>query len=145
MSNYQSGESRRRDIEATTTVAKALQARKERLRQPPTVKPTPKRLSTEGQLERSIYLTNLALNKYEVKLEDGDELDATDEIRFMALLDTIRKNEATLAGIRAKQKTDDMGPVEIALGLVDTGMDIDDVLAMYPGNKAVHSALEKRR
>jgi hypothetical protein len=145
MSNYESGESRRREIQATTTVAKALQAKKERLRLPPAVKPEYKRLSTVGQLERSIYLTNLALNKYEVMLEDGDELDPTDESRFMALLDTIRKTEATLAGIQAKQKTDDMGPVEIALGLVDTGMDIDDVLAMYPNNKAVSSALEKRR
>jgi hypothetical protein len=145
MSNYESGDSRRRDIEATTTVAKALKARKERLRQPPAVKPTYKRLSTEGQLERSIHLTNLALNKYEVKLEDGDELTGEEERVFMSLLDTIRKTEATLAGIQAKAKTDDMGPVEIALGLVDTGMDIDDVLAMYPNNKAVGAALEKRR
>ena len=145
MSNYESGHGRRRDIEAATTVSKALKAKKERLRLPPAIKPKYKRLSTVGQLERSIYLTNLALNKYEVMLEDGDELSPVDESRFMALLDTIRKTEATLAGIQAKAKTDDMGPVEIALGLVDTGMDIDDVLAMYPNNKAVGAALEKRR
>jgi len=145
MSNYQDGESRRRDIEGATTVMKALAAKKERLKQPPTVQSTYKRLTTEAQLERSIYLTNLALNKYEVKLEDGEELDPTEESRFMSLLDTIRKLEATLCGIQAKQKTDDMGPVEIARGLVDTGMEIDVVLAMYPGNKGVRSALEKLR
>lgn len=145
MSKYESGANRRRDIEATTTVAKALKARKERLKQPPAVKPRQKALSTEGQLERSIYLTNLALNKYEVKLEDGDELTPEEERVFMSLLDTIRKLEATLSGIRSKEKSDDMGPVEIARGLVDTGMDIDDVIAMYPGNKGVKAALEKLR
>lgn len=145
MSNYESGESRRRDIEAKTTVQKAIEAKRKRLAQPPAIKPRAKALGTEGQLERSIYLTNLALNKYEVKLEDGDELTPEEERVFMSLLDTIRKLEATLCAIRSKQKNDDMGPVEIAKGLVDTGMDIDEVIAMYPGNKGVKESLEKLR
>lgn len=145
MSNYKSGGERYEEIQATTTVAKALKAKKERLKQPPAVKAKPKALSTEGQLERSIYLTNLALNKYEVKLEDGDELTPEEERVFMSLLDTIRKLEATLSAIRAKADKNDMGPVEIAKGLVDTGMDIDEVIAMYPGNKGVKAALEKLR
>jgi hypothetical protein len=137
--------SNRRIVEGPkTSIQEALEKRKKRAALP-AVKPEHKPLSSEAQLERNIYLTNLALNKYQVKLEDGDELDPVEESRFMQLLDTVRKQEATLMALRAKKKEEHMGPVEVARGLVDTGMDIDEVLKLYPGNKAVVSALEKLR
>ena len=137
--------SKRRIVEGPkTSIQEALEKRKKRAALP-AVKPEHKPLSSEAQLERNIYLTNLALNKYQVKLEDGDELDPVEESRFMQLLDTVRKQEATLMALRAKKKEEHMGPVEVARGLVDTGMDIDEVLKLYPGNKAVVSALEKLR
>jgi len=127
-----------------TSIQEALEQRQKR-RQAPIIKPEHKPLSSEAQIERGIYLSNLALNKYQVKLEDGDELLPEEERVFMSLLDTVRKQEATLMALRAKKREEHMGPVEVAKGLVDTGMSIDEVLKLYPNNKAVESALEKLR
>jgi hypothetical protein len=137
--------SKRRIVDGPkTSIQEALEKRKKRAALP-AVKPEHKPLSSEAQLERNIYLTNLALNKYQVKLEDGDELVPEEERVFMSLLDTVRKQEATLMALRAKQKEEHMGPVETAKALVDTGMEIDAVIDLYPGNKAVESALSKMR
>jgi hypothetical protein len=139
-------EPKRRVVEgAATSVQKAIEARRERLAAPPEVKPKYKPMTSEAQLERGIYLTNLALNKYQVKLEDGEELDPTEESRFMSLLDTVRKQEATLSAIRSKKKQEDMSPTEIALELLETGMDEDEVLNLYSDNKKVQDAIRKRK
>jgi hypothetical protein len=143
MSKYENGDDRRRVVEAQTSVTKAIEARKKRLQQPPAVPPKNKQLSSEAQLERQIYLANLAMNKYQVRLEDGDELNPEEERVFMSLMDAIRKLEATISGLRAKRQNEQLGPVEIAKGLVETGMEVEDVLNMYPGNEAVKRALEK--
>jgi len=145
MSNYTNGDDRREEIEAASSVVQAIKARRERLAAPPEVKQAHKPLTTEAQLERNIYLTNLALNKYQVKLEDGDELDLTEESRFMALVDSVRKQEVSLAAIQAKQKNDDMGPIEIALELLETGMDEAEVINLYADNKKVLDAIRTRK
>ena len=145
MSKYVSGEERRQVINAQTTVQKAIEARRERLASPPEVKQAHKPLTSEAQLERGIYLTNLALNKYQVKLEDGDELTPEEERVFMSLLDTVRKQEMSLTAIVSKKKQDDMSPLEIALELLETGMDEDEVLNLYADNKKVRDAIRNRK
>ena len=145
MSKYESGAERQAAIAAKTTVQKAIEARRERLAAPPEVKQRHKPMTSEAQLERNIYLTNLALNKYQVKLEDGEELVPEEERVFMSLLDTVRKQEATLSAIQSKKKQDDLSPTEIALELLETGMDEEEVLNLYADNKKVIDAIRKRK
>lgn len=139
-------EPKRRVVEgAATSVQKAIDARRARLQAPPEVKQAHKPMTSEAQLERGIYLTNLALNKYQVKLEDGEEMTPEEERVFMSLLDTVRKQEATLSAIRSKKKQEDMTPTEIALELLETGMDMDEVLNLYSDNKKVQDAIRKKQ
>jgi len=63
----------------------------------------------------------------------------------MALVDSVRKQEVSLAAIQAKQKNDDMGPIEIALELLETGMDEAEVINLYADNKKVLDAIRTRK
>lgn len=127
---------------AAENVAKALSARKERMTAPPD-KPRPKPLTEVAQVERQIYLANLALNKYEVMLEDGEELDVTMEARFLQHQDSLRKLATTLASLKAKADLGKDSEVELAKKMVDSGIPKEEVLELYPQNPKVAAALKE--
>lgn len=122
-----------------TTITEAI---KQRRKVQQTVPPAPKQRTHEAGLEHEIYLAQLGVSQYEHKLEKGEYIPP-DEMRiFLTLLNTLRQLKVSLAGIKAREKEEKMGPVEVAKGLVETGMDVEEVLKLYPGDKKVKEALD---
>lgn len=121
-------------------VAAAIAEKRERLKEPPKkYKP----LSEQAQLERQLHLANLAMNKYEAKLEKGQELELDEERMFLAHQDSIRKLETTLSALRSKADLTKKSDADLAKEMVLSGMDKEQVLALYEGNQSVETALEK--
>lgn len=125
---------------AETSVTEAI---KKRRKVQQVVPPAPKKRTHEAGLEHEIYLAQLGIGQYEHMLENGDYIPP-DEMRiFLSMLNTLRQLKVSLAGIKAREKEEKMGPIEVAKGLVETGMSKEEVLKLYPGNKKVREALEQ--
>ena len=126
-----------------TTVSEAIKARRKVTAVLPEVPPAPAPKTDLASLEHEIYLAQLGVRQYESMLTKGDYIPP-DEMRiFLSLLNTLRQLKVSLEGIKARQKEEHMGPVEVALGLVATGMDKEEVLKLYPDNKDVKKALDQ--
>ena len=121
-------------------VAAAIAEKRERLKQPPKKY---KSLSEQAQLERQLYLANLAMNKYEAKLEDGREVEPEEERLFLQHQDSLRKLEMALSALRSKADLTKKSDADLAKEMVLSGMDKEQVMALYEGNDAVERALEK--
>lgn len=100
-----------------------------------------KPLSEETQLERQLYLANLALDKYEKMLERGDEMEPEQERLFLAHQDSVRKLEATLSAMKARADLSKKTDKQIAIELVESGISYQQVREMYDGNHIVLDAL----
>jgi len=103
--------------------------------------PRPKPLSEVAQLERQLYLANLALDKYEQRLEHGVELTPEEERLFLAHQDSLRKLETTLAALKAKADLSKKSDVDLAREMLAAGMEKEQVLALYENNESVRDAL----
>ncbi len=127
------------DEQEETPITEAIKARRKTQQ---VVPPAPKKRSHEAGLEHEIYLAQLGIGQYEHMLEKGDYIPP-DEMRiFLSMLNTLRQLKVSYAGIKAREQEERMGPVEVAKGLVETGMSKDEVLKLYPGNKKVREALD---
>lgn len=96
-----------------------------------------KGLSSVAQLERQLYLANLALNKYEDRLRSGEELDLQEEGMFLKHQDSVRKLETTLSALRAKADLSTKNDPELAMEMLNAGLKKPQVLSMYPNNPHV--------
>ena len=135
MSNY----------EAKTSVSEAIKERKRRKvdNKREVVPPQPKPPMYEAALERELQLAHLAMGQYEKMLNMGQALSPEDMRLFMSLLNTIRQLEVSLQALKDRKKDQQMGPVEVAIGLLETGMSKEDVKALYPDNKKVSKAVDQ--
>lgn len=133
-------EHHRRIIErASETITEALRERKEKLSQAPVEKPKYKPLTEVAQLERQVYLANLALNKYETRLEEGDELTPEEERVFLSHQDSLRKLEVTLSALRAKADPSKKTDEGLAIAMLEAGMPKDVVRQLYPERGIQHT------
>ncbi len=125
---------------AETSVSEAIKKRRKVQQVLPSA---PKSPTHEASLEHEIYLAQLGIAQYEHMLKNGDYIPP-DEMRiFLSMLNTLRQLKVSLAGIKAKEKEEHMGPVEVALGLAETGMSKSEILKLYPGDKKVSKALDE--
>ena len=127
---------------AAESVAAAIAERKARLKAPPKSRDKYKPLTEVAQLERQVYLANQALNKYEVKLEDGEELDPQEETKFLQHQDSLRKLTTTLQSLRAKADISKKTDKELAQEMLEAGIDKETVLSMYADDPATTRAIE---
>jgi len=125
---------------AGETIEEALDDRKKRRAMPPSDKPRVKPLTEVAALERSVALADLALNKYEVKLEDGDELTPEEERVFLAHQESCRKLQTTLAALRAKLDHGKKTDKELAISMLEADISVEQVREMYPA-KGVQVAI----
>lgn len=124
----------RRVVHASQVVEDALT--KEDFVNPATA--TPVRLKSLGELERvtrQLDLAQLALNKYQGKLERGQELTYDEERMFLMHQDSIRKLEISLSQLKSKNDNKKKTDLDISLEMIDRGMDFDDVIRVFGGNK----------
>ena len=128
---------------AITEVTEAIKARKARMAEPQRAPLEHKPLGEQQMLERQLYLANLALNKYQTKLEAGIELNPEEERLFLAHQDGIRKLETTHTALRSKANLGKKKDHELAQDMVRSGIPKDQVLALYPDDRRVANALEE--
>lgn len=117
---------------ATQSIDEALQERKKRRAAPPKQQVKHKPLSDVAQLERQIYLTNLTLNQFEVKLEDGDDLNPEEMRVFMSLNDSLRKLTLSLSALRDKEDLGKLDGKTMVAEMLQAGMTRDKALLLYP-------------
>lgn len=132
---------KRRIVPARDSVVEAIKERKQRMAEPQKAPTEHKPLTELAQLERQLYLANLALNKYQTKLEGGIELTPEEERLFLAHQDSIRKLETTLSALRSKKDYAGLSSVKLACEMVASGIPREEVLALYPDNEKVKEAL----
>jgi predicted nucleotidyltransferase len=107
--------------------------------------PTPgrvKRLSELQRVERQLTLAQLALNKYERKLENSIDLDCEEERLFLAHQDSIRKLEMSLSALRNKNNPEAKSDLDIAIQMVEKGLDQEDVVRLFGHNDKLKRELE---
>jgi hypothetical protein len=124
------------------TVAQAIARRKEAQDSKPEVQELVAAPKTQAaSLEWEVNMTATALSQYERRMKAGEDILPEEMRVFLSLLNTMR--QLKLAMSKLQEKDDEgMGPVEIALGLVETGMTKSEVLALYPDNPKVKEALK---
>ncbi len=126
----------RRVVPAGQVMEDALAIAKEDFQKPATA--TPVRLQSLGELERvtrQLDLASLALNKYQRKLESKQELTYDEERMFLMHQDSIRKLEVSLSQLKSKSDNKKKSDLDISLEMIDRGMDFEDVIRVFGGNK----------
>jgi len=103
-----------------------------------------RRLSYKERLERRLEMADMALEKYEVRLGNGEHLEPEEERLFLAHQDSIRKLESTLFQLEAKDKGgDNKTEVELALDLIDAGWTFDDACRAFQHNPNIATKLRE--
>lgn len=144
MSNEEKAKNIRRIVQRSQeTIEEALADRKQRRQAPPKAKPTYKPLTEVAQLERQVYLANLALNRFEVMLEDGDELNSEEGREFLQHQDSLRKLMTTLSALKAKANLTKKTDKELAVEMLEAGIDKETVLGLYGDDKQVVRAIKE--
>lgn len=108
--------------------------------------PTPtekKKLGELERLERQIALSTMALNKYERKLEGDMELTDAEERLFLAHQDSVRKLEVSLSQLKTRSSIQQKSDLDIALEMIDRGMEAEDIMRVFGGNKELASKLRE--
>lgn len=127
------------------TVAQAIARRKEDQAEraaTPTQAPEHATKAEDASLEWEIGLTATALASYERRMKSGEDLIPEEMRVFLSLLNAMRQLKLAYQALQKNDGEADMGPVEIALGLIETGMTKKEVLALYPDNPKVREALK---
>lgn len=93
------------------------------------------------RVEQQLQLAYAALGKYSRRLASGDDLCLEEERMMLAHQDSIRKLETTLAALKSKADLTKKTDVDLAVELVRGGMDREQVMALYEGNREVEEAL----
>jgi hypothetical protein len=101
-------------------------------------------LTYSDRLKRRLRMADMALEKYEKKLERGLNLEPEEERLFLAHQDSVRKLETTLMQLehkdeRAETKTD----LELAVDLYMTGWSYQDIIRLFKHNQELPKQLEK--
>jgi hypothetical protein len=124
------------------SVAEAIATRRKVQAQVPDPQPLVEAPKTQAaSLEWEINMTATALAIYQKRMQAGEDILPEEMRVFLSLLNTMR--QLKLAMSKLQEKDDEgMGPVEIALGLIETGMPKEEVLALYPDNPKVKEALK---
>lgn len=103
-----------------------------------------RRLSYKERLERRLEMADMALEKYERRLADGDHLEPEEERLFLAHQDSIRKLESTLFQLEAKDKGgENKTDVELALDLIDAGWTFEDACRAFQHNPTLSAKLQE--
>ena len=116
---------------------------------PPTAPEGDKKLNYRARLLRRLRMADMALLKYEVKLErfsqtrfPGDALSPEEERLFIAHQEHVRKLEATLAALDHKApQEEDKTDVEMSVDLFNLGWSLPDILKLFPHNKTLETEL----
>jgi hypothetical protein len=132
----------RRVVRASDCVEDAIT--KEELAKPEIRTPDQVReLSYEQRLQRQIDMLNACMSKYERVTLRGGDLDAEDEKRLMALVDSARKLELALTQIRTRTAGEEgQSDLELALTMVDKGLAVDLVKANFAHNPSLAEELD---
>lgn len=112
-------------------------------------------LTYKKRLQRRLRMADLALEKYERKLEQfhktgnpNHTLTPEEERLFLAHQDSVRKLEATLAQLEHKDKTQETTDLDTALMLYDAGDSFEEVCQQMSYNpnlpKLLREALDER-
>lgn len=128
---------------ASESIEQALADRKKRRAAPPSAPTTYKPLTEVAAMEHLVYLSDKALQKYDIIFEDGEELTEGQERVFLMQLDNSRKLQTTLQALRAKADHGKKTPVELAISMLEAGIELDRVREMYSEDKAVMRAIKE--
>jgi predicted ribosome quality control (RQC) complex YloA/Tae2 family protein len=105
------------------------------------------KLTYKERLERRLRMADMALDKYERRLESGrteDELTLEEERLFLAHVDSVRKLETTLASLEAKDNAvEEKSNLDLALDMIERGMALADVLRVFGNNPILTSELQE--
>ena len=97
-----------------------------------------RKLSYKERLQRRLRMADMALEKYEKRLEAEEHLEPEEERLFLAHQDSVRKLEATLAQLEHKDTSAaDKTDLELAIEMVEKGMDKSDVLRILKNPQLV--------
>ena len=100
-----------------------------------TIRKGVRRLSYKERLQRRLEMADMALLKYEERLESGGYLEPEEERLFLAHQDSIRKLESTLAQLEAKDHSGDTkSDQQLAVDLIDAGWAFDDACRAFQHN-----------
>jgi hypothetical protein len=107
-------------------------------------------LSYKERLRRRLKMADMALEKYEVKLEKfhasqnpNDALTSEEERIFLLHQDSVRKLEATLAQLERQSTEEDQTDLDTALALYDTGITIEFVAEQMSYNPGIEKLLRE--
>lgn len=126
----------------TDTVAEAIARRRKVQAKVPEPQPLVEAPKTpEAGLEWEINMTATALTQFQRRMQAGEDINPEEMRVFLSLLNTMRQLKLAMQKMNEKED-DNMGPVEIALGLLETGMSKQEVLNLYPNNPKVKEALK---
>jgi len=108
------------------------------------VRKSVRRLSYKERLQRRLEVADLALIKYEERLESGGYLEPKEERLFLAHQDSIRKLEATLAQLEAKDHAGDTkSDQQLAIDLIDAGWTLDDACRAFQHNPNIRQLVQE--
>jgi hypothetical protein len=89
-------------------------------------------------------MADMALLKYEERLEAGGYLEPEEERLFLAHQDSIRKLEATLAQLEAKDHAGDTkSDQQLAVDLIDAGWNFDDACRAFQHNPNIRQLVQE--
>lgn len=101
-------------------------------------------MTYEQRIQRQIDMLNLAMAPYERVLSAGGEVTIDAEARLMKLMDSARKLELALSQIRNKDDGhNDDTELDLALGMLDLGMDMKVVLANFKHNTQLEAQIQE--
>lgn len=103
-----------------------------------------RKLSYKERLQRRLEMADMALLKYEERLEAGGYLEPEEERLFLAHQDSIRKLEATLAQLEAKDHSGDTkSDQQLAVDLIDAGWSFDDACRAFQHNPNIRQLVQE--
>ena len=103
-----------------------------------------RKLSYKERLQRRLEMADMALLKYEERLEAGGYLEPEEERLFLAHQDSIRKLEATLAQLEAKDHSGDTkSDQQLAVDLIDAGWAFDDACRAFQHNPNIRQLVQE--
>jgi hypothetical protein len=131
---------RGRIVTATETLHDAIKKSREPV-QSLSVPLQRKEVSELARIDRQLHLADLALNQYQLDLEKGLNLAPEVQRLFLAHQDSIRKLEMARSALVARADLGKKTDLEIARSMLKRGMDKQQVLMIFDGNKEVEDNL----
>lgn len=96
-----------------------------------------------SRLERLIHVSDLAINPYQRKLEDGLTLSVEEERMMNVHINTMRKLEMDKQALEARLQMKKKSNADLARYMLERGMEKEQILTFFQHSKEVQLALEE--